>query len=122
MKVFICDESYKKSANVMFSCVEGEIRLNTTDIVMIETAGHKNIIQLKDAKYQIYETLENLGRQLKEYGFLRIHKSFLVNMAYIRSINNYILTLDDGRQFSVPKGRYKCVKQELASYVGKNTD
>ena len=122
MKVFICDESYQKSANIVFFCVEGEIRLNTKDIVMIETAGHKNIIQLKDAKYQIYETLENLEQQLKEYGFLRIHKSFLVNMAYIRSINNYNLTLDDGRQFSVPKGRYKYVKQELAAYVGKNTD
>ena len=115
----ICGEIIKKSKIIVLPCVEGEVRLKASEIVLVETSGHKSIIRLKDRKYQIYEKLENLEIQLKEYGFLRIHKSFLVNMAFIRSINCYIMTLTDGKQLSVPKARYKQVRQEYALFVGK---
>ena len=100
-------------------CVEGNIRLKTSEIILIETEGHKCLIQLKDRTYQIYEKLEELEERLKAQGFLRTHKSFLVNMEHIRNINSYILTLDNDRQISVPKARYKQVKQEYTLYEGK---
>ena len=68
---------------------------------------------------KIYEKLEELEERLKAQGFLRTHKSFLVNMEHIRNINSYILTLDNDRQISVPKARYKQVKQEYTLYEGK---
>ena len=86
---------------------------------MIETKGHKCLIRLKDCTYQIYEKLEDLEERLKGLGFLRTHKSFLVNMEHIRNINSYILTLDDGKEISVPKARYKQVKQEYTLFEGK---
>ena len=48
-----------------------------------------------------------------------MHNSYLVNMGHIRSINNYMLTLDDERRIPVPKARYKQVKQEYTLFVGK---
>ncbi len=86
---------------------------------MFETSGHKSLIQLRDRTYQIYEKLENLEEMLKGQGFLRTHKSFLVNMVHIRNINSYILTLDNGREMSVPKARYKQVKQEYTLFAGR---
>lgn len=115
----ICSEIRRKSKIVVFSCVEGEIRLKASDIIMIETAGHKNMIRLQDQIYQIYEKMEVLQEQLRGYGFLRTHNSYLVNMQHIRSINSYILTLDNGRQMSVPKARYKQVKQDYMLFLGK---
>ena len=115
----ICKDIRKKSKTIAFNCVEGEMRLKASDIILIETSGHKNLIKLKNETYQIYEKLDVLEEVLKGYGFLRTHNSFLVNMAHIRGINSYVLTLDDGRQLPVPKARYKQVRQEYALFVGK---
>ncbi len=115
----ICGEIRKKSKVIAFSCVEGDMRLKASDIILIETSGHKNLIKLKNVTYQIYEKLDGLEEMLKGYGFLRTHNSFLVNMAHIRGINSYVLTLDDGRQLPVPKARYKQVRQEYTLFLGK---
>ena len=115
----IMKEIRRKSKIIVLDCVEGEVRIKANDIIMIETSGHKNIICLKEQKYQIYEKLDVLTEKLKEYGFLRVHNSYLVNMGHIRSINNYMLTLDDERQLPVPKARYKQVKKEYTLFVGK---
>ncbi len=115
----ICKDIRKKSKTIAFNCVEGEMRLKVSDIILIETSGHKNLIKLKNETYQIYEKLDVLEEMLKGYGFLRTHNSFLVNMAHIRGINSYVLTLDDGRQLPVPKARYKQVRQEYTLFVGK---
>ena len=115
----ICGEIRKKSKYITFSCVEGEIRLKVSDIILIETFGHKNMIKMSNQTYQIYEKLNVLEEQLRGYGFLRTHNSFLVNMMHIRGINSYVLTLDNGRQIPVPQARYKQVRQEYALFVGK---
>ena len=115
----ICKDIRKKSKTIAFNCVEGEMRLKASDIILIETSGHKNLIKLKNETYQIYEKLDGLEEKLKGYGFLRTHNSFLVNMAHIRGINSYVLTLDDGRQLPVPKARYKQVRHEYTLFLGK---
>ena len=115
----ICKDIRKKSKTIAFNCVEGEMRMKASDIILIETSGHKNLIKLKNETYQIYEKLDVLEELLKGYGFLRTHNSFLVNMAHIRGINSYVLTLDDGRQLPVPKARYKQVRQEYTLFLGK---
>ena len=115
----ICGEIRKKSKVIAFSCVEGEMRLKASDIILIETSGRKNMIRMQNQTYQIYEKLDVLEDQLRGYGFLRTHNSFLVNMTHIRGINSYVLTLDNDRQIPVPKARYKQVRQEYALFVGK---
>lgn len=115
----ICDEIRRHSKTILLSCVEGEIRFHISEIVMLENERHKCIIHLQDRYYHIYEKLDTLETMLKRYGFLRIHQSYLVNMQYVRSINNYVLTMQDGLQLSIPKARFQQVKQSYISYVGK---
>ena len=50
----IMKEIRRKSKIIVLDCVEGEVRIRANDIIMIETSGHKNIICLKDQRYQIY--------------------------------------------------------------------
>ena len=114
----ICRDMQRRSNKIMFSCVGGDVCLKATDILLIETAGHKNIIHLSNQTYEIYKKLDDMEKQLKPHGFLRIHNSFLVNMDHVRSINNYVLTMDDGKQLPVPRGRYKEVRREFALYAG----
>ncbi len=68
--------------------------------------------------YQIYEKLDAVEEKLSGSGFLRIHKSYLVNMKHIRKISNYIATLDTGVELPVPRRKYQSVKEEFVAYKG----
>ena len=115
----LCHEKKRKSNKILLSCVGGEVCLQASDILLIETAGHKNTIRLKNESYQIYKKLDDMEEQLKSHGFLRVHNSFLVNMDHIRNINNYVLTMDDGRQLPIPRARYKEVRRIFALFAGE---
>ena len=116
----ICRQIRKKKKNMLFSCVEGDVDIKLAEIVFIETTGHKSTIHLKEQDYHLYESMDELESKLGAYGFIRVHQSFMVNARHVRSINNYILTLDTGYEIKVPKARYKQVRQERTLYMGKS--
>ena len=64
------------------------------------------------------EVLDELELELSQYGFVRAHQSFLVNMRYIDKISSYVLRLITGKEISVPKARYQEVKRSFALYKG----
>ena len=115
----ICIQLQKKKKNMLFNCVEGDVDIMLSEIVFIETTGHKSIIHLGSEDYHLYESMDELENRLIVYGFIRVHQSYMVNIRHIRSINNYVLTLDTGYEIKIPKARYKQVRQERALYVGK---
>ena len=111
-------ELHKKDCYVEFSFVEGQIRLQTDDIIYIETAKHKNVFYAKKQVYTIYKRMDEIEEELAGFGFVRVHQSFLVNMRYIEKISSYVLRLITGKEISVPKSRYQEVKRMFALYKG----
>ena len=111
-------ELHKKDCYVELSFVEGQIRLQTDDIIYIETAKHKNVFYTKKQAYTIYKKMDEIEEELAEFGFVRVHQSFLVNMRYIEKISSYVLRLITGKEISVPKSRYQEVKRIFALYKG----
>lgn len=109
----------KTQDSMEFSFVEGEMALFFKDIIYVENEKHRQIFHTCSGDYSIYWKLNEIERELKPYGFLRIHQSFLVNMSYVKRISSYLLTLDNGEQLSVPKARYAKVKEQFLSYREK---
>lgn len=106
---------------VTFPFVEGERTLYTDNIIYIESQGHKCMFLYMEKEigtYQIYEKLDKIEEMLSGYGFLRTHKSFLVNMKHVRTISNYLVTLDSGEELPVPRLRFRKVKEEFVAYKG----
>lgn len=120
MKMVVCDDSRKDREELIkeFSFVEGTIRLKINDIIYIETARHKNIFYTQEESYSIYKKLDEIEDELQGFGFVRIHKSFLINMRYIKKISSYIMTLTTGKEISVPKARYAEVKKQYGLFQG----
>ncbi len=107
---------------VNFKFLEGKKNVLIDTIVYIESQKHKLIFYILDKEiktYSIYTKLDEMEVQLKEYQFLRIHKSYLVNMNYITRVGNYKVTLTLGQEFTVPKSRYQTVKEEYALFKGE---
>lgn len=112
-------EAMDEDRKTVFPFVEGNIELELNRIIYIETDRHKNIFHTVDADYGLYKKLDEIEAELAPFGFLRVHKSFLVNMQYVEKINSYILRLTTGKEISVPKSRYPYVKKEYAIYKGE---
>lgn len=109
-------ESNREKQILEFSFVEGRVSLRPEDIIYIETSRHKNFFYTKTQVYSIYKKLSDLEEELEDYGFVRIHLSFIVNMRYIEKISSYILRLTNGKEISVPKSRYAYVKERYATF------
>ena len=102
-------------SRINFSFLEGEKWLYTDNIFYVESQRHKAVFFYLDEKmenYHIYEKLDVIEERLSGYGFLRIHKSYLVNMKHICRISNYTAYLDNGEELSVPRLKYQAVKEE----------
>lgn len=96
---------------MVLKCVEGNIQISLDEVILIESDKHKNLIIMQDGSiFHIYCKLDDLELRLKEHGFIRAHKSYLVNSLHIKKLLNYKMTLDNNMIINVPRGRYQCVK------------
>ncbi len=111
---------------VVFAFSDGERALYTDNILYIESSRHKCIFSYMNhsagetgiVSYPIYEKLDAVEQTLSAYSFLRIHKSYLVNMKHIRRISNYTVFLDTGEELPVPKLRYQAVRAKFVTFKG----
>ena len=63
-------------------------------------------------------TLTSLESELEAHGFLRIHKSFLVNMQHIRKVRSRECLLTDGTTLAVSEKNYSQQKQKYLLWKG----
>lgn len=62
--------------------------------------------------------MEELCKKLLPYGnFLRPHRSYLVNMAYIQSITYKAIEMNSGMKIPIPHGKYAKIKEEYLAYA-----
>ena len=111
----------RKGSQVQFTFLEGEKKIYIDNLLYVESRKHKVVffyMEKEIVNYQIYEKLDAVEEKLSGSGFLRIHKSYLVNMKHIRKISNYIATLDTGAELPVPRRKYQSVKEEFVAYKG----
>ena len=65
----------------------------------------------------VYMKMDDLAEMLPNT-YLRVHKSFLVNVKYIAEIINYKVYLNDGVALPVPRERYQKVKERYYEIKG----
>ena len=119
----IREKMFENTATVIVYTRERTFEIAIKIILYFEGSAHRSVYLhlVKSAapiecvgKLADYETL------LLNNGFLRIQKSFLVNMDYITKIRNYIATLEDGTELKVSERQYSQIKKQFLMRRGKN--
>ena len=104
--------------------VNGEvIKLKLDDILYLEVQQHSvtTFVQKSSRpqqKYTFYASLSDIEAQLEPKGFLRIHKSYLVNMKHLKKFQCREATLDNGIQLRVGEKSYAEKKQVYLLWKG----
>lgn len=84
----------------------------------LEVMDHSVSIHAGKVSYELSTTLSALEEKLSPHGFLRIHKSFLVNMRYIRKFRSRECLLTDGTALAVSEKNYSQQKQKYLLWKG----
>lgn len=92
--------SYKDNSEekelIEFKTEEGVIRIEPNEIYYFEYVNRKVNIKTKDKIYKIKEKITDIANVMSKYGFVMPHKSFTVNLFYVKSIKGYDIFMMDG--------------------------
>ena len=80
------------------------VRLDS--IYYIESSNHKVVLRLKDGEFSCYAKIRDLEAELGDQ-FCRVHKGYLVNLAYVEGYSKTELTLTSGEKLLISKYKYQ---------------
>jgi len=92
------------------------------EIQLIESASNYVNVRINDESYLVRESLDNFCRQLSSADFVRVHRSFVVNVRWVRKMRygksgTAELDLADGHVVPVSRSRRKEVTDILRRLI-----
>jgi DNA-binding LytR/AlgR family response regulator len=67
--------------------------------------------------FEFYGSMDQLMQQLKKKNFIRVHRSYMVNLQYIEKFQPHGLLLKTGEYIPIGVTYMKLVKQEFSNYL-----
>lgn len=102
-----------KSEFLLLKTACGEIVADVENIRYFEVKGHNVTAFIGDNEERVSGTLNEYEARLKNVGFIRIHKSYLVNFRYIDFVGKTTVTLTDGSALSLSRNRVAETKRKM---------
>ncbi len=79
-----------------------------------------HLLREERGEYQFYGSMSDLEQKLELLGFLRIHKSYLVNMEHIELFQHDQVRLKGGIWLPTSEKKYSELKQRYLQWEGEN--
>ena len=82
--------------------------IDPTEVVIIRAEGNYVLLEKQSGSYLLRESLSIMAEKLKPHGFIRIHRSMLVNTSFVEEIRpwntgEYVLRIKGGRELNVSR-------------------
>lgn len=100
-----------------FLCKNGLVRVKQKDILYLESDRHEIRIHCVQEILVTAETLGQCEKKLEGAGFVRLHKSFLVNLYHVARLEKDCAVLDSGERIFISRYRYPEVKLQFEDYI-----
>lgn len=95
-------------------------KLYLDDIYYFEIKGRIVDIHGTEGIFTYYEQIGELEEKLREKGFFRCHKSYLINLKYVDGYNRQEVILENGEKIVIAKRRYDEFIQEVLKVMREN--
>ena len=96
----------------------GEVsKVNVDDILYIESEDHYKRIVTTKKSYFVRSTMQSLSDEIDCEYFHALGVKTIINLKKVLKITKDTLTMDDGAQFSVPRGTYRSLSDLVLKYT-----
>jgi two-component system, LytTR family, response regulator len=97
--------------------------INPGDVVAVQAEGNYVSLQRESDSYLLRESISRVAEKLKPYGFIRIHRSALVNITFVVEIKPYSkgkcgLRVKGGKEYAVTSAYKKNLKPLTEFRIG----
>ncbi len=99
--------------------------IDSADIIAVEAKANYVLLQHKSSGYLLRESISTMAEKLSLFGFVRIHRSSLVNAAFVEEIQRlstgeYVLCVRGGKKYMVTRSYKKNLHLLAESWIGTN--
>ncbi|MDE7361949.1 MAG: LytTR family DNA-binding domain-containing protein [Oscillospiraceae bacterium] len=105
------------SENLILKTPSGVVSKPPSSIQYFEVKGHTVTMVCNDGKIQVCGTMSEYNAMLENRGFIRVHKSYLVNRRYIDSVQKSDVKLSSGGLLPLSRKRAEDVKNKLNAFL-----
>ena len=104
--------------------VKGKILfINLSDVVAVQAEGNYVSLQRDGSSYLLRKSISAVAEKLEPEGFIRIHRSFLVNTSFVEEIRPYStgeygLRVKGGKEYTVTRTYKKNLKCLAEFWIG----
>ncbi|HYL63209.1 MAG TPA: LytTR family DNA-binding domain-containing protein [Candidatus Methylomirabilis sp.] len=100
--------------------------INPADILAVEAEGNYVLMRHRNDSYSLREPISNLAEKLKDYGFVRVHRSVLVNSSCVEEIHpgptgEHTLRIIGGKEYTVSRTYKHNLKWLAQSWIGTDS-
>jgi len=95
----------------------GIVRLNTSDIYYVESAGHNLIFHSASGNHTAAGTMKSAEEQLAGLNYSRGNKCYLINLAHVEKIEDKCAVVK-GEHLQLSRPRFNGFMQDLTKYWG----
>ena len=122
----IFDRINKRQINESFFTIktaELELNVNLDKILYFESMSHNIFVSFDGKKYKIKRsrqneiTMNSLSSELKDKGFIKVHKSYLVNYKYIHFIDHKSIVLKNNEIIDINPRNINAIKATYQTFI-----
>lgn len=95
-------------------------KLFLDDIYYFEIKGRIVDVHGTEGNFTYYEQIGELENKLRDKGFFRCHKSYLINLKYVDGYNRQEAILENGEHIVIAKRRYEDFCQAMLKVMREN--
>jgi two-component system LytT family response regulator len=97
--------------------------IHLRDVVAVEAEGNYVSLRRNGSSYLLRQSISAMAEKLEPQGFIRIHRSILVNTSFVEEIRpfstgEYGLRVKGGRQYTVTRTYKKNLKSLAEFWIG----
>jgi two-component system LytT family response regulator len=97
--------------------------IDPADVIAVEAKGNYVLLQHASSPHMLRESISTMEEKLSPHGFVRIHRSVLVNAALVEEIHpwstgEYMLRVRGGREYTVTRTYRQNLRCLAQSWIG----
>lgn len=127
-ELYFCLDDIREKINQMKECAvlqgrDGPREILLSDVLYFEGTAYRMVrLHMALGKETVIDCKGKLSEYEKEYGakgFLRVQRSFLINMRHITQIKNYLVHLKNGEAIKASESNYSKISHQFLVWKGK---